>query len=87
MYMRVWCSRCGKRWEVYHRDFDSDKARTCPHCYERASTGAWAKTLRAAQAFETANRALFADVGAKAVHTVDFIDDTVYENMRGRYDE
>lgn len=85
MYMRIWCQRCGGTFEIYGRDdVRSHKARTCPHCQERATGETWAKVAEAFDAYKEAAMALYADRTAKTRFTVDFIDDSVYENCRGR---
>ena len=48
MYILVWCQRCGGTFEIYSRDdVRSNKARTCPHCQERATGETWAKVADA----------------------------------------
>lgn len=83
MYLRVWCSRCGNYYEVYHgNDLKSPKARTCPHCGEGVSYNAWAKVIQAAKAVDEAGAAVYSDNTAKTRFTVDYIDNTVYKNCR-----
>ena len=83
MFMRVWCQRCGGTFELYSRDdVWSYKARTCPHCQERATGEAWAMVIGAFEAYKAASRALYEDNTTKTRFTVDFLDDTVYKNCR-----
>ena len=81
--MRIWCRRCGGTFEIYGRDdVRSQRARTCPHCQERATGETWAKVADAFDAYKEAAMALFADATAKTRFTVDFIDDSVYERAK-----
>lgn len=83
MYIRVWCQRCGGTFEIYDRDdIQSHKARTCPHCQERATGETWAKVVMAYDAYKTASKALFMDATSKTRFTVDFMDDSIFANCR-----
>lgn len=83
MYMRIWCQRCGGTFELYQRDdVRSHKARTCPHCQERATGEAWDKVVKAYDAYKAASMALWEDRTSKTRFTVDFIDDSIYSNAR-----
>lgn len=53
-FMRIHCGRCGKVWEIYHRDnWKQDSCRQCPRCFEEIDRGIWEKEIL--PAFNSAN--------------------------------
>lgn len=62
-YMKIHCGNCGQTWEIYGRDdWNSDKARTCPHCGEEIDRQTWQQqVIPAFCASGDANRELYRD--------------------------
>lgn len=75
--LKVHCGKCGKPWDVYHRDnWNSREARTCPHCFAEVDPQTWKQVVRAFADMSDANMELAKDheQGAPLV-TVDYIED------------
>ena len=83
-YMRIQCDYCGGRWEVYHRDdWHDDRARTCPHCYQKIDRQLWDRqVLPAFGAVEDLNKELYKEHAGyhHPLFQIGFYPDTIFEN-------
>lgn len=79
--MRIHCDHCGGTWEIYSRDdWNDDRGRQCPHCFEHISRQVWTKEiLPAFGAFLDSNKELIKDSTGyhRPLYGVDFISDNV----------
>ncbi len=84
--MKIYCDYCGRKWDVYERDnWNSDNARTCPHCFHKIDGQTWKhEIVPAFAAYMDLNKQLIKDTGAGSVRfSVDFSEDYFFpENKR-----
>lgn len=87
-YLLIHCDVCGGQWEIYHRDdFNADKARQCPHCFNSIDKQTWTnQVLPAFGLVHDANAELYKDHAGynRPLFSFDVIADHLYEN---RFDE
>lgn len=81
-YMKIHCGRCGGTWEIYGRDdWNSEKARQCPHCFSEIDRQTWFnQVVPGFCAVADANRELYKDhtgYHGQELFRVDVISDKV----------
>lgn len=80
-YLNIHCRYCRKHWEVYERDdFNSPKARTCPHCNSKIDEQTWNnQVIPAFGMVADANRELVKD--HTGYHTPLFYFDVISDHI------
>lgn len=87
--MKIYCGYCNQYWEVYqHNDWKSDKARTCPHCFNRIDSQTWERQiLPAFGEFQDMNRELIKDnLNGSVRFSVDFREDYYFPEKKTQLD-
>ena len=83
--MKIYCDYCGQKWDIYERDnWNDDKARTCPHCFNKIDGQTWKnEIIPAFGAYMDLNKQLIKDTGLGCVRfSVDFSEDYFFPESK-----